>query len=101
MGEDAKISAVASLRQKDGAQSMICINNMIACQLACQEGEVKWPVGEELFDLYSIYYMCKGEFPDTLQSMFELTDDEALGLRETVESGNFRLEEEEEEEALF
>ena len=63
----------------------------------------QWNEREELQDLYSVYVAKQHDDSKQaeLQQLFGLSDKEANSLREVVESGQFKIEEEEKEESFF
>lgn len=67
------------------------------------EDAVQWREQEELQDLYSVYI---GKDKDTakqqvLQKLFKLSDSDAQSLRDVVESGQFRVDAEDDDSSFF
>ena len=64
---------------------------------------MQWREQEELQDLYSVYI---GKDKDTakqqvLQKLFKLSDSDAQSLRDVVESGQFRVDAEDDNSSFF
>jgi len=96
------VSGIAQARLHDSEAAFKSVNNLLASHAADASTGVKWPVMEELQDLYSLYLLKDGPEKKTLQTLLEIDDETEAKLAEVVRAGNFSVEAEElEDEALF
>jgi hypothetical protein len=98
------VQAVSFLRQRKLDDTVKSLNNLLACSKALPSDQpAQWSEREELQDLYSVYVAKQHDDSkqEDLQKLFGLSDKEASSLREVVESGQFKIEEEEKEESFF
>ena len=73
------------------------------CQALPSEKSPQWNEREELQDMFSIYisHVIDEAKQADMQSLLGLSDKEAEGLRDTVSSGSFKLDEEKDDESFF
>jgi len=100
------VQAVSFLRQKKFSDTVKSLNNLRSCAAALPgSGPEVWSEREEVADLYGLYCSKKSddERRASLQAVLGLSDEDASSLRTIVESGQFKLgmESEEEAEAFF
>lgn len=100
------VQAVSFLRQKKFSDTVKSLNNLRACAAALPDsGPEIWSEREEVADLYGLYCSKENdaERRASLQAVLGLTDEDASSLQTIVESGQFKLglESEEEAEAFF
>ena len=95
------VQAVSYLRQKNVKETVASLNNLLSCGLASPDNEAeKWNDKGEIADLYSTYCVKEKEESKRrgLQSVLGLSDEEAGNLQSLVESGDFRIAQDSEEE---
>ncbi|KAH7443068.1 hypothetical protein KP509_02G017700 [Ceratopteris richardii] len=92
------IQAVSLLRQKNLDGVVSSLNDMLACDKASSSEPLSWSVQEELSDLFCVFYKSSPppERVNRLQYLLGLDNDRVSTLLETVDSGRFSLEEQEE-----
>jgi hypothetical protein len=99
------VQAVSQLRQRKLDDAVKSLNNLLAANKALpSDAPARWQDREELQDLYSVYVGRErdAEKGAAVAALLGIPDAEAASLRELVSSGQFKLEQDvEEEEAFF
>lgn len=98
------VQAVSFLRQKKVSDAIKSLNNLKACSAALPDSAPEaWGEKDEVADLYGLYCSKEGDEEKRVgvQAALGLDDGEASSLRDMVESGQFKLGQEAEEEAAF
>eukprot|EP00884_Botryococcus_braunii_P007802 jgi/Botrbrau1/17022/Bobra.49_2s0078.1 len=98
------VQAISYLRQKKMDDATQSLNNLVACTRALPSDKpMEWSEADEIQDLYCIY-IGREHSPEKqaeARAILGIGAEEAARLEELVKSGAFRVEEEEEEGAIF
>ncbi|CAL8468289.1 g7829 [Coccomyxa elongata] len=98
------VQAVSLLRQRKLDDVVKSLNNLLACNKAMPSDKpAEWREKEELQDLYSVYVGRESDADKaaSVASMLGISDSEAASLKDLVASGEFKLEQEVEDDRFF
>ncbi|KAK9915263.1 hypothetical protein WJX75_006851 [Coccomyxa subellipsoidea] len=98
------VQAVSLLRQRKLDDVVKSLNNLLACNKAMPSDKpAEWREKEELQDLFSVYVGRESDADKaaSVAAMLGIAEQEASSLKELVTSGQFKLEQEVEDDRFF